>query len=295
MVDDKSKETSKFDFNTHSESAISEYRKIRPNYEKFTQTAKKMISDILRSENLKCHSIEARAKEIDEFGKKAAKSLKSDTTKPKYPNPLSDITDMAGVRVITFLPRTVEGVCKLIEREFEILEKTDKATKLMDEGKIGYQSVHYLVKMRSSRTHLPEYKPYEDLILEIQVRTILQHAWAEMEHGIQYKNEEEIPTLVKRRFTALAGLLDIADREFQTLQEEYEQKKKQQGKEIERHMKDLNISPDKDYAKESLEELILWIGSDEYREKLRKGLDKISDEYSLDGLKSIFGEQDLED
>jgi len=290
---DKSEATSEFDFDAHRESAVAEYEKIRPSYEEFAQTAKKMISSFLRGANVRCHSIEARAKGIDEFGKKAAKQLESDPTKPKYPNPLKNITDMAGVRVITFLPRTVGDVCELIEQEFEVLEKVDKAAKLVDEGKIGYQSVHYLVKMHPSRTALAEYKSWKDLVLEIQVRTILQHAWAEMEHDIQYKSAVEIPTLTKRRFIALAGLLDIADREFQTLQEEYEQKKQQKEKEIETYLYDSAGSPDKDYIIESLKEMRLWINSEKFNEELLKKLDEISGEQGK--LELYFKKRDSED
>ena len=54
---------------------------------------------------------------------------------------------------------------------------------------------------------------------EIQVRTILQHVWAEIEHDIQYKSSSDIPKELKRKFQALAGLIEIADREFQSIQD----------------------------------------------------------------------------
>jgi putative GTP pyrophosphokinase len=268
---DESESTAMFDFNSHRESAVTEFTKIRPRYVDFANTARDMISVILRGAQVRCQSIQARAKEIDEFGKKAAKPLESDPAKPKYPNPLSDITDMAGVRVITFLPRTVEDVCDLIEKNFAVSEKVYKGENLIDEGKIGYQSVHYLVKMNTSRTQLPEYESYKDLILEIQVRTILQHAWAEMQHDIQYKSTVEIPTLIKRRFIALAGLLDIADREFQTLHDEYEEKKRQQENELETYMSDLSNAYDRDYVAESTRDLRLWLKHErKYFEELSK-------------------------
>ena len=46
------------------------------------------------------------------------------------------------------------------------------------------------------------------------------HAWAEIEHDIQYKSTETIPRLIRRRFMSLAGMLEIADREFQAIQDE---------------------------------------------------------------------------
>ena len=169
--------------------------------------------------SIKVASIEAREKSIDSFGEKA--SLPS-TTNPhllKYRDPLKEISDLAGVRIITFFPRTIDDVDKIIISEFEVLEKNDKSDILREEGKFGYQSVHYIVRLRSARIILPEYFHYEGLVAEIQVRTILQHAWAEIEHDIRYKSVEIIPTEIHRRFISLAGLIEIADREFQAIQD----------------------------------------------------------------------------
>ena len=55
---------------------------------------------------------------------------------------------------------------------------------------------------------------------EIQVSTILQDAWAEIEHDIVYKSPEDIPFRLRRRFACLAGLLEIADREFESLRQD---------------------------------------------------------------------------
>ncbi len=262
---DESEEVSEFNFSAHRESAVAEYKQIRPLYLDFAETAKVLIADILKSNSVKYSSIEARAKGVDSFGNKASKSSENDPAKPKYPNPLEEIKDMAGVRVITFLPQTVEYVCSHIEREFLILERIDKAEKLINEGKLGYQSVHFLAKMRPDRSELPEYQRYKDLVLEIQVRTILQHAWAEMEHDIQYKSAMEIPILFQRRFIALAGLLEIADREFQMLQDESEQIKQEKDRKINEHIENLRkliaegSSDDREYAIEALKDLNLQL------------------------------------
>jgi hypothetical protein len=80
--------------------------------------------------------------------------------------------------------------------------------------------VHYLVNFDPNRLALPEYARHRDLVIEIQVRTILQHAWAEIQHDIEYKAIETIPTVIRRRFMALAGMLEIADREFQAISDE---------------------------------------------------------------------------
>jgi hypothetical protein len=77
-----------------------------------------------------------------------------------------------------------------------------------------------VVRLGINRNKLPEYKKFAGLTAEIQVRTVLQHAWAEIEHDIRYKSTSTIPHVISRRFMALAGLLEIADREFEAIQEE---------------------------------------------------------------------------
>lgn len=209
-----------FDFDNHKKEAISEYTKVRPIFKAFSDVIKSIVNECVSNNTILVHSVEARAKTVESFGDKAIIPSKEDSNKPKYKNPLTEITDLAGVRVIVFFPRTLDEVDSLINNEFEILERSDKSEILEREEKLGYQSVHYLIKLKKNRSSLPEYKRYNSLIAEIQVRTILQHAWAEIEHDIQYKSVATIPKSIKRRFMALAGLLELADKEFQAIQDE---------------------------------------------------------------------------
>ena len=167
-------------------------------------------------------SIEARAKSLDSFVQKAIAPALGAPDRPKYPNPISDITDIAGARVITFLPKTLQQACEVIETQFTVHERSDKGDELRQEERFGYQSVHYIVSLGTPRIDLPEYARFRGYKAEIQVRTILQHAWAEIEHDIQYKSQATIPESIRRRFMSIAGLLEIADREFQAIQEEDE-------------------------------------------------------------------------
>jgi ppGpp synthetase/RelA/SpoT-type nucleotidyltranferase len=211
-----------FDFGGHARKSVERYRTVRPDYELLAEVAKRLLIEMLRASDIRPHSVEARAKSLESFEKKVSKPSETDPRKPKYVDPLREITDLAGVRVITFLPRTVDQVCALIEREFTVKERTDKSAELLDEGKLGYQSIHFLVEMHPNRVRLPEYQRHRGLTFEIQVRTLLQHAWAEMEHDIQYKSAAVIPAAIRKKFISLAGLLEIADREFQSLQDEDE-------------------------------------------------------------------------
>ena len=208
-----------FDFEGHRRKAVAEYQHLRPVFQDLAEAVRGILAEALRADSIQAASIEARAKDVESFGAKASKPYESDTERPKYPDPLKDITDLAGVRAITFFPKTAKTAEKVVRREFEVVEFSDKAA-LLDDNRLGYKSVHFLVSLAPNRLSLPEYSRYRNLVCELQIRTVLQHAWAEIEHDIQYKTESTIPSQIRKRFTALAGLLEIADREFQAIQDE---------------------------------------------------------------------------
>ena len=92
----------------------------------------------------------------------------------------------------------------------QLLDDRDMGLETAREGRWGYASRHLLVGVEG------EQQP-----ASIQVRTVLQHAWAEFEHDIRYKGSipaEHAPDL-DRRFTLAAGLLELADREFTAIRE----------------------------------------------------------------------------
>lgn len=208
-----------FDFARHEQAAVAEYLRHAVFYADLALSAKRIAEEALKRRSIRVHSIEARAKDPASFGKKAAKPSKNDPTKPMYPDPLNQITDKAAIRIITFFPRTIHEIDEMLRAEFSVIEHFDKGESLIEEERFGYQSVHYLVTINSARTSLAEYERFQTAKIEVQVRTILQHSWAEIEHDIQYKSSATIPRDIKRRFMSLAGLLEIADREFQAIQD----------------------------------------------------------------------------
>jgi putative GTP pyrophosphokinase len=208
-----------FDFDRHRTEAIHEYRAVRPLYEALADVIRRILSEALRENGIRIHSIEARAKTVDSFGDKAVTPSDLDPKSPKYINPLAEISDLTGVRIITFSIREIPAVDEMIIQQLEIRERIEKGQERTAEDRFGYQSIHYVGCFKPDRAVLPEYARFTDRLFEIQLRTLLQHAWAEMEHDIQYKSPIVIPAGVRRRFAALAGLLEIADREFQAIQE----------------------------------------------------------------------------
>jgi ppGpp synthetase/RelA/SpoT-type nucleotidyltranferase len=116
-----------FDFNKHKLEAVEKYIRERPNYVKFAATLKDILEKVLKEKRIHIHSVESRAKEIESFGNKAAKPNEKNPSKPKYSNPNEEITDLAGVRVITFFPKTVDQIDKIIRNQFNVIEKIDKS------------------------------------------------------------------------------------------------------------------------------------------------------------------------
>ncbi len=214
------KERVPFDFESHRKSAVEQFARKRELYEDFASAIRDILADAIKTRGLKVNEIQFRAKEVKSFGKKAMTPNEQNPEEPKYKNPMSDITDLAGVRVITFFPSTVHEVCQLVQEEFDAFQRVDHTASAEREQRLGYLSVHYLVRLGSNRTKLSEYKKFDGLTAEIQVRTVLQHAWAEIEHDIRYKSTSTIPQVISRRFMTLAGLLEIADHEFEAIQKE---------------------------------------------------------------------------
>ncbi|MGX4769922.1 hypothetical protein ACWAUC_08915 [Bradyrhizobium guangdongense] len=268
-------ETSSFDFQLHRDKAVNAYLLRRPHYERLCLIVRNIIKEAVDRLGLKVSSIEARAKEPESFGRKAMKPSETNPSEPKYPDPLNEITDLAGVRIITFFPDSIAQVDKIITDEFEIIEHSDKGEKLIEEERFGYKSIHYLVTLSPKRAALPEYARYAKTVFEIQVRTILQHAWAEIEHDIQYKSTAVIPREISRRFNALAGMLEIADREFQAVQDE-DDRLRQLARQLikEGEIDDVEITPDalKTFLAKMIggDRRIAWFSYDQLARVLRK-------------------------
>lgn len=218
-MSDTEQESVKFDFARHEQAAVSDYLRVVSYYADLAESAKRIAEEALKRRGIRVQSIEARAKDPASFGRKAAKPSKNDPNHPMYPSPLDQITDKAAIRIITFFPRTIREIDKMLQDEYMVVEHFDKGESLIEEERFGYQSVHYLITLDDVRTSLPEYERFTSALVEVQVRTILQHTWAEIEHDIQYKSSATIPRDIKRRFMSLAGLLEIADREFQAIQD----------------------------------------------------------------------------
>lgn len=154
----------------------------------------------------------------------------------KYKAPLEEMTDLVGFRIITYLESDVEKIEQKLRSCFEIDNKNSidkrKPEKL---DTVGYRSLHLICKLGKDRKELSEYKNVWNIAFEVQVRTILEHAWAEIEHKQNYKSDVALPPNLQRRFVVLSGTLELIDRELSTIVDEaldYQEKIKNSPEEI---------------------------------------------------------------
>ena len=181
-------------------------------YTTFTCVVTELIKNLLKEEKILYHSVSGRVKSCDSFMEKVNR---------KGYISQEQMTDFSGIRIITYTTAEIPKVCKLIEQEFDIDVKNscDKSDNL-DVNQVGYLSVHYIVQLNNSRIDLAEYRKYKNMYCEIQVRSLLQHAWAEIEHDRNYKFSGVLPKELRRRFFLVAGTLELLDKEFKSLTED---------------------------------------------------------------------------
>ena len=182
------------------------YSVSRGSYEDCLNYVENTVKNIIKSQSINVHEIVGRVKTIE--------SLEGKVKRKNYSN-LAEITDLCGIRIITYFSDDVDKIAELISQEFEVdVENTIDKRKSEDPTKFGYVSLHYVVGLREENTSPTLYGRFKNIKLEIQIRTVMQHAWAEIEHDLGYKSKEDIPDQYRRQFSRLAGLIELADDNF---------------------------------------------------------------------------------
>lgn len=125
---------------------------------------------------------------------------------------LADVPDLCGVRLVAFYLDDVERIGDLIESNLDVVEAVHHGGRDVDQ--FGYQSDHYVVRLDSGRAKLPEWSAYDGLLAEVQVRTILQHAWAVISHKLDYRSEAAVPSATRRSLFRVSALLESGDELF---------------------------------------------------------------------------------
>lgn len=189
-----------------------EYRDIALQHEVLGRKLQTLIEDLLVAKAATFHVVTYRVKK-----EKSAWDKISDPGNDYVE--LLDLHDMLGIRVIAHLNAEVDSITSLLDGAFDFdLARNSDRRRGVKNKEFGYRSVHRVGTLGEGRLALPEWAPYRGLRFEIQIRTVLQHAWAQVEHDLGYKPDSSAtPPEVERRFSRLSALLEIADDEFDDL------------------------------------------------------------------------------
>jgi len=164
---------------------IENYKVSKDKYSQFSKSISQLLEQLLKSSNIKFQQITYREKGIDKLKEKYQKS--PDLVNKK----LGEIYDLAGCRVIFYLEEQILEFVEILKKEFKIVELGTKS------DPSGYNATHIIIKLDDRRSNLAEYSQFSNLICEIQLTTVLFHAWSEINHDIIYKKERDIEEFSK--------------------------------------------------------------------------------------------------
>lgn len=164
--------------------------------------------------------VQARVKAVDSFAEKILRK------RALYEDPVNDMTDLCGARVITHTAEQVKAVSDFIETHLDVdWDNSDDTSGRLRTTEFGYRSVHYIVRFKADvfpTADVPLAVPEEayGLWAEIQVRTILEHAWADIAHDLTYKSPFKVPAPFLRRVAGLAARLEGVSGEISRIHED---------------------------------------------------------------------------
>lgn len=185
-----------------------EYNDKLPNYDRARENIKEALEEYLKEKNISFVTIESRIKDFESFYEKISRK--------KYKNPFEQNEDFCGIRIILYFQDDIEKVNKIIEENFIIEELENKSNKLED-NEFGYRSNHLIIRVKDSWCVTPNYKGLENIKIELQIRTVLMHTWAAIEHKLGYKSNQELPKNLKRKLYLMSAQLENADMQFQEI------------------------------------------------------------------------------
>ncbi len=195
------------------EDQIKEFVEVLPRYVRYAN----ILERILRSACKKYSPlaiIQTRPKSIASFGEKAIRK------KHKYDHPVVQLTDLCGGRVITTTVDQVKMISNFVEEHFDVdWDNTVDVSQRHATAEFGYRSIHYIISLKKGvfpNRIVPIEIPEEifGLKAELQVRTTLEHAWADFYHDTNYKGDFKIPDKWDRELYSIAAVLEGVDKSF---------------------------------------------------------------------------------
>ena len=191
-----------------------EFEQISQSYKLLGNKIKTKLEDLLNKHKIPVHKIELRIKSFNSFCHKIKRF--------SYNDPFNQINDICGLRVICFYYSDLFRISKIIKDEFKVLESDIKGSNI-EIAEFGYRSWHYIIRVKEEGINRKTYLDFHNFRAEIQLRTIIMHTWAAIQHEISFKKEYPVSDNVLRRFSIISALLEMIDEQFDQLREDQSQ------------------------------------------------------------------------
>jgi putative GTP pyrophosphokinase len=188
------------------EDVLAEFDRSKEMLDALLAKTKSLIEVSLQDANIRYQSVQARVKSKNKIEEKYLAPEKNYQT-------LKNITDLVGLRIITYYEDDIDRVAEVIRREFHIDSENSVDKRRIEPDRFGCRAANFVCTHLDKRTSDVEYKRFVGVVCEIQITSILGHAWAEIEHE-WYDLKDSYPDEIKREFSRLAALFEIADSKF---------------------------------------------------------------------------------
>ena len=187
-----------------------EYNKIENDYSDFLNEVTRIIEKLLNKNEIPvAFNIYGRLKSISSIQEK------HNSKRFIVKKTITELDDLVGVRIVLLFTEFKEKVIELLLKEFKQIKDFKISTRNID--KFGYSSAHLILGIKDEWLQTPDWKEHSNKKIEIQVRTLSEHIWAETSHSLFYKREENIPSVIKRDLYRLSALLEVVDEKMQSI------------------------------------------------------------------------------
>jgi ppGpp synthetase/RelA/SpoT-type nucleotidyltranferase len=189
-------------------------------HERFANAFDAVLHRVLADTGRKTLPVQVRVKTLESFLDKCLRPSRANPSYFRYVDPRREIRDLVGSRITLYMLGDAQSIVAALHRYLVCEEQEVKGA---GEARIpGYQGTHFSAGFTPERLALPEFAEFRGMQSEVQVRTVLQHTWAEIQHDLIYKPRVDVPVEIQRRLVGLAGILDVVDREFEDVTQDFE-------------------------------------------------------------------------
>lgn len=199
---------------------ISEYRNQLSVYIEYADELRAYLKKLLKEGSVEVVDVEARAEDVESLARKLGRKRR------KYRTPGSDITDLVGLRTVTYFLEDIDSVNAIMTAPSNFIvdyEKSEDKVTALGMFQFGYRSVHWVVRLPDHVMEKKQWTRFPNIWFEVQVRTITQDAWATVEHRLNYKSDFAMPVELRRDIYALAAVAEMVDKQFSSIRQKREQ------------------------------------------------------------------------